>query len=157
MASENLLFLFSVGVALISDVWFNHRCTLENIRTCTLFRNGTFIPFLHVSRHFKSEMWCVQIYLKHYEHESGNVLSWLLYVLWQFRNKMYTEWHWKRLMLYHVWKSNVPPTLNPTTHLTDSVNKCKQEIKVHLLKQPCLFYFEYHAVPCELPSKFTIL
>ncbi len=36
-------------------------------------------------------------------------------------------------MLYHVWKSNVPPTLNQTTHLTDSVNKSKQEIKVHLL------------------------
>jgi len=39
----------------------------------------------------------------------------------------------KRLML------DIPPRLNMTLKLTDSVNKNKCETKTHLVKQPCHF------------------
>ncbi len=35
----------------------------------------------------------------------------------------------------------MPPTLNHTLNLTESVNKCKCEIKMHLLHKPCHFSF----------------
>ncbi len=37
------------------------------------------------------------------EHESGNVLlHWLLYILWQNRNKMSGEWCSNALVMYHL-------------------------------------------------------
>ncbi len=37
---------------------------------------------------------------------------------------------------YSISVINVPPTLNPTLKLTRRVNKSKNKIKTHLLKQP---------------------
>lgn len=71
----------------------------------------------------------------------------------------------------------MPPTLNHTLNLTESVNKHKCEIKMHLLHQPCHFSFyrslssfivtcvlwdsyliaphhKWSAIAGELPSKF---
>jgi len=36
-----------------------------------------------------------------------------------------------------VFKNNIPPALNPTLNLTNSVNESKHKIKTNSLKQPC--------------------
>ncbi len=43
-----------------------------------------------------------------------------------------------------AFKNNGAPTLNPTLNLTNNVYKSKYNIKMHLLKQPSLFWFILH-------------